>query len=126
MVNAGKILADICLEAKQRAMVALDHPHPVLHPVSASVGAFTFATGIAIKDETRVNNRLQHIHDGSMYYPITKARRRDQPLLGLKNIEILIATGLITAVQQVVMGVVQLLLKLLKIAQRSRGRPLTT
>jgi len=53
----------------------------------------TGAAGIRVKDERRLEHRLQHIHQRVMHHPVWVRSRRDQPLFGIANPELGIPAG---------------------------------
>ena len=120
MINAGEISADVGLEAVQLSVIALHYPHPVLHPVCTGVGALAVAASVRVEDKAPVDNRFEHIYDGAVNHSVRKSRGGDQPLLWLKNIKLLVAARRIAAVEQVEVGMMQVLLQALHVAQRCR------
>lgn len=76
-----------------------------------------FAAGVAIEYKARVKRWLQYIHDRPVDNSIHEAGCRDQALFRLKNIKLLVSAGLIAVVQQMIVGVVQVLFQALHVAQ---------
>ena len=64
MVNAGKILADICLENKHFAVLSQALTQHFLRLVGARVCAFPYAAGIAARNESRFPYWLYGSKDG--------------------------------------------------------------
>jgi hypothetical protein len=87
VVDAGEELLDVALQHVAPATGKL------LRPVHRAMGAFSYATGVRVIDETTLKDGLDGAAQGVVHHPITKGSGGDETALALLDIRVVVRAG---------------------------------
>ena len=88
MVNTRKKLDDI---GPQRPWIS---SQKLLRSLDCTVRSFATTAGVAVKNESRFEYRLQNVDDSVVYDAVAKGGRTDQTRLGISDGEVVIIAWL--------------------------------
>ena len=97
MINRGEMLDNI-----QPQGISV-RTRQLLHTPDSFMSAFAHPIGIAVRIETGLENRFDHLTQGMMHNPIAKRRSADQTPLGFVDVKAFVVARLIRTAGQILL-----------------------